>query len=111
MKYINMEGTIVENTEVYPDNKLYSVQKDGMWGYINNSGTLVVPCKYDLVTELNKYGFAGVKQDGKWGVINDKGEEIVVPAYEIESYYFPQFVGKYELQQNETTICVELEEK
>ncbi len=111
MKYINMEGAIVENTEVYPDNKLYSVQKDGMWGYINNSGTLVVPCKYDLVTELNRYGFAGVKQDGKWGVINDKGEEIVVPAYEIESYYFPQFVGKYELQQNETTICVELEEK
>ena len=111
MKYINKDGKVVENTEVYPDNKLYSIQKDGKWGFVNNSGEIVVPCKYDLVTELNSYGFAGVKQDGKWGVIDEKGKELVVPIYEIDSYYFPQFIGKYELYRSDTLVCLELEEK
>ena len=111
MKYINKDGKVVENTEVYPDNKLYSIQKDGKWGFVNNSGEIVVPCKYDLVTELNSYGFAGVKQDGKWGVIDEKGKELVVPVYEIDSYYFPQFIGKYELYRSDTLVCLELEEK
>ena len=111
MKYINKDGKVVENTEVYPDNKLYSIQKDGKWGFVNNSGEIIVPCKYDLVTELNSYGFAGVKQDGKWGVIDEKGKELVVPVYEIDSYYFPQFIGKYELYRSDTLVCLELEEK
>ena len=92
MKYIDIKGTVVENTKVYPNNKLYSIQKDGLWGFVDGNGKIVVPCKYDLVTELNKFGYAGVKQDGKWGVIDEKGDVIVVPAYEIESYYFPQFI-------------------
>ena len=111
MKYINKDGKVVENTEVYPDNKLYSIQKDGKWGFTNHEGEVVVPCKYDLVTELNSYGFAGVKQDGKWGVIDEKGKEIVVPVYEIESYYFPQFIGKYELYRSDILVCLELEEE
>lgn len=110
MKYINKDGNIVENTEVYPDNKLYSIQKDGKWGFINFNGEIVVPCKYDLVTELNSYGFAGIKQDGKWGVINEDGDVVVVPAYEIDSYYFPQFIGKYELYRSDILVCLELEE-
>ena len=111
MKYIDKNGTIVENTKIYPNNKLYSVKKDGLWGFVDKTGNIIVPCKYDLVTELNKFGFAGVKQDGKWGVINEKGDEIVVPAYEIDSYYFPQFIGKYELYQSEVVVCIELEER
>lgn len=109
--YLNKNGDVVQNKEVYPNNKLYSVLKDGKWGFENATGEIKVPCKYDLVTELNEFGFAGVKQDDKWGVINEKGEEIVVPMYEIDAYYFPKFVGKYQLQQNETLVVVELEEK
>ena len=109
--YLNKNGDVVQNKEVYPNNKLYSVLKDGKWGFENAAGEFKVPCKYDLVTELNEFGFAGVKQDDKWGVINEKGEEIVVPMYEIDAYYFPKFVGKYQLQQNETLVVVELEEK
>ena len=87
------------------------IKKDGLWGFVDKTGNIVVPCKYDLVTELNEFGFAGVKQDGKWGVINEKGDEVVVPAYEIDSYYFPQFIGKYELYQSEVIVCIELEER
>ena len=110
-KYLNKNGEVVLNKEVYPNNKLYSVVKDGKWGFETTTGEIKVPCKYDLVSELNEFGFAAVKQDGKWGVVNEKGEEIVVPMYEIDTYYFPEFIGKYQLQQNETVVCIELEEK
>ena len=32
-----------------------------------------------MVTEFNKYGFAGIKKGGKWGVVNIKGEIIQEP--------------------------------
>ena len=63
LEYINSEGKIVPNTEVYKDYKLYSYRaEDGKWGYKDASGNVVVDCRYDLVTELNQYGFAGIYQ-------------------------------------------------
>ena len=110
-QYINNTGNLVENTEVYKDLKLYSYQADdGKWGFINSQGTVVVDCKYDRVTELNEYGFAGICQDERWGVIDSSGNVIVVPSYEIETYYEPSFIGKYLLDEVETIYCQELEE-
>lgn len=111
IKYINNVGELVQNTEVYKDIPLYSYQADdGKWGFKNQAGQLVVDCKYDRVTELNEYGFAGIVQDNKWGVIDSTGKVIVVPTYEIESYYSPKFVGKYLLEAQESVYCVELED-
>ena len=101
---------LVNNTEVFKNLKLYSYQADdGKWGFKDANGNLVVECKYDIVTELNEYGFAAVCQENKWGVIDETGKVIVVPTYEIETYYSPSFVGKYLLEQQETVYCVELE--
>lgn len=111
MKYLDNNGNFVENTEVYPDNALYAICKDGQWGFADKTGEIKVSCKYDMVTEINEYGFAGIKQDDRWGVIDSEGNVLVVPTYEIEYYYFPEFVGKYLLDQSEIVHCVELEEK
>ena len=112
LKYIDKTGNIVSNTEVFKDLKLYSYQaEDGKWGYKNKAGNIVVDCKYDIVTELNEYGFAGICQEGKWGVIDSSGKVIVVPTYEIETYYSPSFIGKYLLEEVETVYCTEIKEK
>lgn len=112
LKYINKLGNIVSNTEVFKDLKLYSYQADdGKWGFVDQSENIVVDCKYDSVTELNEYGFAGICQEGKWGVIDSSGKVIVVPTYEIETYYSPSFIGKYLLEEVETVYCTEIEEK
>ena len=111
MKYLDNNGNFVENTVVFPDNKLYAINKDGKWGFVDKNGEIKVSCKYDMVTEINEYGFAGVMQDNRWGVIDAEGNVVVVPTYEIEYYYFPKFVGKYWLEQSETIHCVELGEK
>lgn len=111
MKYINKNGEIVQNTEVYPNAKLYSYQdENGKWGFIDNKEKIAVNCKYDIVTEFNEYGFAGICQDGKWGVIDLNGKELVVPTYEIDTYYFPKFVGKYLLDELYGNQCIELKE-
>lgn len=108
--YLNKSGEIISNTEVYPDLKLYSIQKDGKWGFADKTGKIVVDCKYDIVTELNEYGFAGVCQDDKWGVIDENGKVIVVPSYEIETYYYPKFIGQYQLEELDNIHCIEVED-
>ena len=109
LKYINNVGELVSNTEVYKDLKLYSYQADdGKWGFADKTGNIVVDCKYDVVTELNEYGFAGIFQENKWGVIDENGKVVVVPEYEIDTYYTPTFVGKYLLEELETKYCVDI---
>ena len=111
LKYINKDGEIVSNTEVYKDYKLYSYQaEDGKWGYKDASGNVVVDCRYDLVTELNQYGYAGIYQEGKWGVIDASGKVVVVPSYELDTYYMPRFMDKYLLQEQYGAQCIEIAE-
>lgn len=109
LDYINKEGELVSNTEVYKDLNLYSYQsEEEKWGFKDKLGNIVVEAKYDVVTELNEYGFASIYKDGKWGVINENGEEIVAPTYELETYYSPSFIGKYLLEELELMYCVEV---
>lgn len=108
--FLNKSGEIISNTEVYQNLKLYSIKKDGKWGFADKTGNIVVDCKYDIVTELNEYGFAGVCQDDKWGVIDQNGKIVVVPTYELETYYYPKFVGKYLLEELDNLHCVEIQE-
>lgn len=111
LTYINSDGEIVPNTEVYKDHKLYSYQaEDGKWGYKDATGNVVVDCRYDLVTELNQYGYAGIYQEGKWGVIDATGKVVVVPSYEIDTYYMPSFMDKYLLQEQYGAQCIEVAE-
>lgn len=106
--YLNENGEKVENKVVYEDLKMYAVSKDGKWGFEDKEGNIILEPKYDMVTEINEYGFAGINQAGKWGVVDETGKVIVEPSYEIESYYFPKFIGKYLYEQTETIHCIAL---
>ena len=107
--YIDENGNEISNIKIF-DNKLYSKVQDGKWGFQDKSGNIVVECNYDMVTELNEYGFAGIMVDGKWGVIDELGNVVLEPNYEIESYYFPSFIGKTYLVVNEVVQCIKLGE-
>jgi hypothetical protein len=108
MQYFDSTGKSVKNTEVFKDKKLYSYSQDEKWGFCDKEGKVVVEAEYDIVTEINDYGFAGIKKDGKWGIIDESGKIIVEPSYELETYYFPKFVGKYQLELIDTLHCVEI---
>ena len=93
-KYISKDEKEVKNTDVFTKNKIFAKQVQNKWGFADINGNKVVDYKYDKVTEVNEYGFAGIKQNDKWGVINSNGEIIVEPTYKINSEN-PIFIGEY----------------
>ena len=62
--------------------------------FVDKNGNLKVQNKYEVVTDFNKYGFAGIKKDGKWGVIDQEGHIVQEPIYELK-WNMPEFIGKY----------------
>lgn len=57
---------------------LFSIEEEGKYGFINQSGDVVIDPQYLEVNEFNE-GFAGVRIDGRYGFINSKGE-LALPA-------------------------------
>lgn len=93
-KYFDYSGNELTAQELFPDNNIYAKKIGDKWGFVDKNGNIVVQNEYDMVTEINEYGFAGIKKDGKWGVINKNGEIVQEPTYELESIS-PIFIGKY----------------
>lgn len=94
IKYISKDEKEVKNTEVFTNNKIFAKKLGNKWGFVDTNGNKVVDYKYENVTEVNEYGFAGIKQNGKWGVVNSDGEIILEPIYELNDNE-PTFIGEY----------------
>lgn len=86
----------MSNIDIYPQNKLFARKENGKWGYTDKNGIKKVDYIYDMVTEYNFYGFAGIKKGDKWGVLDFSGKVLVEPKYKIdETTNPPDFIGKY----------------
>ena len=94
IKYFDYAGNELDAKDVFPNNQLYAKKINNKWGFVDKDGNLKVQNDYDLVTEFNEYGFAGVKLNGKWGSINQDGEIVQEPIYKLEEVS-PSFIGKY----------------
>ena len=94
-RYFNLEGNEKQNTELLANNQIYAKYQDGKWGFVDKSGDVVVDYIYDKATDLNSYGYAGIKLDGKWGVVNSNGEVIVEPTYTLNTQTEPEFIKDY----------------
>ena len=94
MKYFDYSGNEISYKNLYPNNKLYAKKINGKWGFIDKADKLIIQNEYEMVTEFNNYGFAGIKKDGKWGVVNSEGTIIQEPIYELK-WENPSFIGKY----------------
>lgn len=93
-KYLDKEGNILTSQNLFENNTLFAKNINGKWGFVDKDGNLKVQNDYELVTDFNKYGFAGIKKDGKWGSINQNGEIVQEPTYDLKRN-IPEFVGKY----------------
>ena len=76
------------------------IKKDGLWGFINEQGREVVPCKYEEVKFFKK-GYAPVCKDKLWGFTNEQGEE-VIPCKYVDDYlnHLPHMYFKYKRIKN-----------
>ena len=94
-RYFDLEGNEKQNTEIFPDNQIYAKSTDGKWGFVDKSGNIVVDYIYDKATDLNSYGYAGIKLDGKWGGVDANGKVIIEPTYTFNVQTEPQFIKDY----------------
>ena len=87
------------------------VHENGLWGFADLYGNIVIPKKYDFVTIFNN-GVAYVRLNDKWGLINKQGEEIIPVKYDrlepFDRLYPPRFratisgkTGVYDINGNE----------
>ena len=94
IEYFDFDGNKQEAKNIFSENKIFAQQKDGKWGYVDKNGNTVVEFKYEMATDINKYGFGAFKLDGKWGVIDQNGNVIKEATYDLDQYN-PQFIGQY----------------
>ena len=55
----------------------------------------MVDYQYEDATEMNAYGYAGIKKNGKWGAIDAKGTVVQEPKYNLDGIEDISFIGKY----------------
>lgn len=94
--YLDTNGNVLKSTDVYPNNLIFAAKNEqGQWGFVDKTGNVVVDYQYEKVTEINEYGYAGIKKDGKWGVVDSKGQVILEPTYDLPAEIDPIFMGPY----------------
>jgi hypothetical protein len=84
MKAIKQSALVAILTLVLAAN-VYS-QKKKLYGYIDESGTVIVEPKYDAAMHFHE-GLAVIKENGKFGCINKTGEMVITPQY--------QYIGSF----------------
>lgn len=94
-KYFSLSGKEISNKEALKGNKIFATSNNGKWGLVDLNGNIVLDYQYEKATDLNEYGFAGIKLDGKWGVVNSEGKVILEPQYIINTQLEPSFIGEY----------------
>ena len=104
VNYYTLEARQTSYKELFPNNKIYAYTQNGKWGFVDKSGQVIVPARYEAVTEQNG-NTAGFKQNGKWGIIDTSGNIIVQPIYTITSSKI-KFLGKYYLVSDNIGLSI-----
>ena len=113
-KYFDLKGKEIDKSQINESNEndlegeedkktsadlvnptIIPKEKDGKWGFIDKNSKLIVDYIYDEVTEVNKYGFAGIKKNGKWGSVDEKGNVVQEPKYKLDGLDEISFIGAY----------------
>jgi len=81
------------------NNGLAKVRKDHKWGFVDTTGNLVVPMKYNEVENFSD-GLARVRSGQKWGLVDVTGREVIKPTFEW-IYDFENGIAKVKLNGEE----------
>lgn len=71
-----------ENDNLWYEQNVLKVQKDGKYGLINLTGKQVVSMEYDEITAISgvENSFK-VQKDGKYGIVDNEGKIVIEPQY------------------------------
>jgi hypothetical protein len=70
---------------VSADEELLPVRKNGKWGYIDHTGQLIIPIRYDQHCRpsvcLFSEGLVRIDDGGKWGFADANGKMVIPPQF------------------------------
>ncbi len=72
---------------VFSQNTIHPIKENGQWGFINDSGVVVLPAQYDAIKNekerdfSNLYAYFLVEKNKKFGIVNNQGVEVLPPLY------------------------------
>lgn len=61
---------------LYGEYDMWPVQRDGLWGFVDQYGKLILPCEWEEVRMVVD-GRVPVRKNGLWGIIDRTGKQIV----------------------------------
>lgn len=99
-KYYNFKLEEKNSSDILTSNTLFLSKKDGKYGYVDKTGTVIVDYIYDDATEQNSNGFAAVKKDGVWGSINKAGAISQEPGINLDNSIYIDFIGTWHLSDS-----------
>ncbi|MCL2046913.1 MAG: WG repeat-containing protein [Oscillospiraceae bacterium] len=79
---------------------LLSVKQDGLWGYIDLNGNLIIDFQFDKVQPFSE-GLAAVCLDGKWGYI---ANPLVYPAWDPDEIKRAELLGLIDAPASDESI-------
>jgi hypothetical protein len=75
---------------------LVPFEKDGKWGYRDNSGNVLIQPRYELAQEFSPEGIAAVVDEKGWAYIDKAGRPVVRPlAVDNGPDYFREGVARF----------------
>jgi WG containing repeat len=77
--------------------KLMPYRENGLWGYTDSAGAVVIPARYEAAAPFNEEGLTVVKTGEGYGLLNKLGKE-VVPA-KLQNEIKPCGCGVFAFQQ------------
>lgn len=106
-----------ENNNLWIEDSILKVQKDGKYGLINIDGNVVLPCEYDSITVLKGVKNSIItKKDSKVGLVNSKGTEVIPVEYDeiqavtsdyLDGYIVKNSEGNYGVISPEGKVALE----
>ena len=72
---------------IFSQNTVHPIKENGQWGFINDSGVVVLPAQYDAIKNEKKRDFSNlyayflVEKNKKFGIVNNQGVEVLPPLY------------------------------
>lgn len=85
--FINRVQSKAISEAVYQDSSLHPVLQNGLYGYANDSGAIVLPCQWRYAGEFRGAGYAMVRQskgNNEVGIIDTKGNYVIKFSGSIE---------------------------
>ncbi|BAC90244.1 glr2303 [Gloeobacter violaceus PCC 7421] len=68
---------------------MFPVQREGVWGFINNIGKITIELKFNEAQNFSE-GIAGVLTDEGWGFIDESGRYLYLPQFNGAEPFFEQ---------------------